>query len=127
MDVLGTVVNFVLVALTLAVIWFAWQTVRENRKATKAARDAVGSLRCVIGDLLEVSQRMATSAAIGAAAAEATVEAASKTIEIARDAHEAAERDRLVWQLRDVGQLVERIFWVAWTKESAVHDWECAE
>lgn len=52
MDVLGTVINCVLVVLTFAVVWFAWQTVREGRKATTAARDTVTA----VGNLLAVTQ-----------------------------------------------------------------------
>jgi len=38
MDVLSTVINYALLVLTAVVVWFAWQTVRESRKATKATR-----------------------------------------------------------------------------------------
>lgn len=59
MDVLGTVINCVLLVLTFAVVWFAWQTVRESRNATTAAQETVTA----IGKLLTVAQETAASSA----------------------------------------------------------------
>jgi hypothetical protein len=96
--VLGTVINCVLVVLTLAVVWFAWQTVREARNATTAARDTVTA----VGKLLAVAQETAASSA-------ASVEAARQTVEIAQATREADERHRQLEQLREVGRTVQRI------------------
>jgi hypothetical protein len=97
-DVLGTVINCVLVVLTFAVVWFAWQTVRESRKATTAAQETVTA----VGKLLAVAQETAASSA-------ASVEAARQTVEIAREARQADERHRQLEQLRVVGRTVQRI------------------
>jgi hypothetical protein len=97
-DVLGTVINCVLLVLTFAVVWFAWQTVRESRNATTAARETVTA----VGKLLAVAQETAASSA-------ASVEAARQTVEIARAARQADERHRQLEQLREVGRTVQRI------------------
>jgi len=104
-DVLGTVINCVLVVLTFAVVWFAWQTVRESRKATKAAGDTVTA----VGKLLAVAQETAESSAASVEAARQTVEIARETVEIARAARQADEHHRQVEQLREVGRTVQRI------------------
>src|SRR5579859_581445 len=97
-DVLGTVINCVLVVLTFAVVWFARQTVRESRKATTAAQETVTA----VGKLLAVAQETAASSA-------ASVETARQTVEIARAARQADERHRQLEQLREVGRTVQRI------------------
>ena len=121
MDVLGTVLNVVLVAATLIVVVFAGQTVRESRKATKAAQDTVDTVR----DLLGVARETSASSA-------AAVEAARETVELARSARAADERYRLLQQLREAGSLVQ----VCLTRARLAHGqdpgrgqptWRCAE
>lgn len=50
---------------------------------------------------------------------------------MARAAHEADERDRLVRQLRDIGQLVQSAYWKAAEENSRQApvkvDWQCVE
>lgn len=98
MDALGTVINCVLLVLTFAVVWFAWQTVKEGRKATTAARDTVSAVE----NLLTAAQETAASSA-------ASVEAARQTVEIAQAARQADERHRQLERLREVGRIVQRI------------------
>jgi len=121
MAVFNIVINVVLVVATLVVIWFARQTVTESRKATEAASDTVGAVR----DLLTVAQGTAASS-------EAAAEAARQTVETARAAHQVDERDRLVRQLRDIGQLVESAGYKASAEEEsrqgpARRDWLCVD
>jgi hypothetical protein len=98
MDVLGTVINAVLLVLTAAVVWFAWQTVKESREATGAAQKTVSAV-----------EELLTAAQETAAASAASVEAARQTVEIARAAREADERYRQLEHLRQIGQIVQRI------------------
>lgn len=120
----------VLVVLTAGVTWFAWQTVRESRKATAAVRDTVAeSTRAAeaargtvaaLKELLTVARDTAVSSAKSVEAAQQTVAAsrdlvtaARKTVDTGRAAHLADERDRKARQLRDIGQLAEALFWKA--------------
>jgi hypothetical protein len=113
----------VLVVLTAVVTWFAWQTVRESRKATAAIRETIAeSTRATeaVQSLLIVAKDTASSSAKSVAAAEQTVAASEKllaaareTIEVARAARASDEHDRKVRQLRDIGQLAESLFWKA--------------
>jgi hypothetical protein len=132
MDVFGTVVNAVLVVLTLAVILFAKQAVTESRKATKAAQDTVSAVK----DLLSVSRTMALSADQSAEAASRTVRASEElvehtreTLDIARVARMADEHNRQVRRLWDIAEVVERAF----EKAAAEADyrpqtgWSCTE
>src|SRR5260221_14334313 len=93
MALFNIVINVVLVVATLVVICFAWQTVTESRKATKTASDTVTRL----GDLLTVAHGTAEPS-------EAAAEAARQTVETARAAHQADERDRLGRHLGGHGQ-----------------------
>ena len=123
MNVFIVVVNVVLVAATLVVIWYARATVKEGHKATDAARETVDKSAEIvsgIADLLKVAEATAAASAEAAASAGQTVAAAQdlvvaarETIEVARAAHVADERDRKVRQLRDVGALAETLFWKA--------------
>lgn len=45
MTVFNVVINVALVVTTLVVIWYAKETVKESRKATKAAQDTVSCRR----------------------------------------------------------------------------------
>jgi hypothetical protein len=130
----------VLVVLTGVVTWFAWQTVRESRKATAAIRETVvESTRATeaVRSLLTVAKDTASSSANSVVAAEQTVaaakellEAARETIEVAQAAHASDEHDRKVRQLRDIGQLAESLFWKA-VKDAEVqlpqHGWRVIE
>jgi hypothetical protein len=91
MDVLSTVINCVLLALTAVVVLFAWLTVKESQKASKAARDTVAAME----KLLAVARDTAT-------ASEASAQAARETVEIARAARAADERYRQLEQLREI-------------------------
>jgi hypothetical protein len=112
-----------LVVLTAVVTWFAWQTVRESRKATTAIRETVTeSTKATeaIQSLLDVAKDTASWSAKSVAAAEQTVtaseelvRAARETIEVAQAARAADEHDRKVRQLRDIGQLAESRVWLA--------------
>jgi hypothetical protein len=60
MAVFNVVINVVLVAATLAVIWFASLAVRESRKATSAAEKTVtkaGEIVDAVRDLLAAAER----------------------------------------------------------------------
>ena len=120
----------VLVVMTGIVTWFGWQTVREGRKATAAAKEAVKESNraaeaaretvAAVRELLNVARDTASSSAKSLAAADRTVTAANElvaaareTIEVAERARAADERDRKVRQLRDIGQLAETLFWKA--------------
>ena len=85
MNVFIVVVNAVLVALTAAVVLFAWRTIGEAKRTTSA-----------LGDLL--------------AAAKDAGAAARETVVIAEAARAQAEFDERLRALLDVGELVERIF-----------------
>jgi hypothetical protein len=113
MDVLGLVINVVLVVLTLVVIWYARRTVMESRRATEAARGTITAVK----SLLSVARDQALSAAAAARATSETVDAlqdvvraARETVDVAALTHQADERDREIRRLRDIGELVERIF-----------------
>ncbi len=117
MDVLGTAVNFVLVALTLVVIWYARKAVRESREATEASRETVTAVRT----LLAVAQDTASSS-------QAAAEAARQTVEVAKVAREGDERARLERQLRDIGELAEQAFWKAAAEDGRRPTaWRCVE
>jgi hypothetical protein len=113
----------VLVVLTAVVTWFAWQTVRESRKATAAIKETViESTKATeaVQSLLTVAKDTASWSAKSVAAAEQTVAAsgellasARETIEVAQAARASDEHDRKVRQLRDIGQLAESLFWKA--------------
>lgn len=131
MDVLGLVINVVLVVLTLVVVWYAHSTVMESRHATEAARDTV----TVIESLLNVARDQAFSASQAADAAAETVSAvedvvraAQETVAVAALAHQADERDREIRRVRDIGELVERIFEKAAAAAGATRPaWRCIE
>lgn len=99
MTVFNVVINVALVVTTLVVIWYARETVKESRKATKAAQDTVTAMQT----LLATARDTATSSQAAAVAAQQTVEAAVS-------AHDADERDRMVRRLREIAELVERTF-----------------
>ena len=113
----------VLVVLTAVVTWFAWQTVRESRKATAAiketvvestkATEAVQSLLSVAKDTASWSAKSVAAAEQTVAASEELLTAARETIEVAQAARASDEHDRKVRQLRDIGQLAESLFWQA--------------
>lgn len=124
------VLTAVLVVLTGVVTWFAWQTVRESRKATAAiketvkesnkAADAARETVVAVRELLTVAKDTASSAARSLTAADQTVTAANElvvaarvTIEVAERARAADEHDRKVRRLRDIGQIAEALFWKA--------------
>jgi hypothetical protein len=90
--------NGALVAATFAVVWFAWQTVKESRAATAAERETVAELRT----LVEAARDTAASSA-------STLQAARETAEISRAAREADERHRQLEQLRGIHRLVVEI------------------
>jgi hypothetical protein len=131
MDVLGLVINVVLVMLTLVVIWYARRAVMESRHATEAARDTITA----IGSLLEIARDQAFSAAEAARATSETVNvmedvvrAARETVDLAALAHQADGRDREIRRLRDIGELVERIFEKAAAAAGATRQaWRCIE
>jgi hypothetical protein len=130
----------VLVVLTAVVTWFAWQTVRESRKATTAIREtvaestkateAVQSLLTVAKDTASSSAKAVVAAEQTVAAAEESLKAARETIEVAEAARASDEHDRKVRQLRDIGQLAEALFWKA-VRDSEVqplqHGWRMIE
>jgi hypothetical protein len=94
MDVLGTVINFVLLLLTAAVVLFAWQTVKESRKATKAARDtidAVGKLLEALEASVLAAQETVVEIKRASRASEDTLDATRNLLEVARDTAKASE------------------------------------
>jgi hypothetical protein len=139
MDVLGTLVNIVLVAMTLVVIWYARATVIESRKATAAAEKTVRKAGEIVGavrDLLEVARETASSSSAAAEASGQAVEAGlelvrvtRETVELAKAAREAEERALLERRLRDIGELVERAFAKAAAEDGArpMAGWRCVE
>ena len=117
MNVFIIAANAVLVALTLFVIVFARQTVMESRKATKAAQDTVSALENLLGVARDT-----------AASSEAAAVAARETVEAARGARAADERDRKVQRLRQIAELVERIFERAAAADGRTRPaWRCME
>lgn len=103
MNVFIIVANAILIALTLAVIVFAKQTVTESRKATSAARDT-------------------------AASSEAAATAARETVQAATAGRAADERDHKVRRLRQIAELVERIFEKAAAADGRTRPaWRCIE
>jgi len=139
MTVFTIVINVVLVAATLVVIWYAKNTVTESRKATDAARATVAAVEA----LQKVAKAQLSAADAAAQAAENAVtslddvssrllEVAQLThaaVEAAKAAHEADERDREIRRLREIGELVERIFEKA-ADETGYHSvggWRCME
>jgi hypothetical protein len=129
-----------LVVLTAVVTCFAWQTVRESRKATAAIKETVAeSTRATeaVQGLLSVAKDTASWSAKSVAAAEQTVAAskelltaARETIEVAQAARASDEHDRKVRQLRDIGQLAESVFWQAVRDATApprLHGWRTME
>jgi hypothetical protein len=139
MDITSLIINLVLIALTLLVIWYARQTVQESKKATEAARETVVAVK----DLLGVAQETATSSGAAAEGARQTVEAArelitvtqdlvavtQETIETAKAARRAEERAQLERRLRDMGELAESAFWKAAAEEGyqPLAGWRCIE
>jgi hypothetical protein len=117
MNVFIIVANAILIALTLAVIVFAKQTVTESRKATRAARDTVSALE----NLLAVALHTAASS-------EAAAKAARETVQAATAGRAADERDRKVRRLRQIAELVERIFEKAAAADGRTRPaWRCME
>jgi hypothetical protein len=117
MNVFIIVANAILIMLTLVVIVFAKQTVSESRNATKAERDTVSALE----GLLAIAQDTAASSRAAAVAARETVEAA-------RAARTADEHDRKVQRLRQIAELVERIFENAAAADERTRPaWRCME
>jgi hypothetical protein len=140
------VLTAVLVVLTGVVTWFAWQTVRESRKATAAIRDTVAesakaagaardtvagvqNLLTVARDTAASSEKSVAAAEQSVAAAEQLVTAARETIEVARAARAADGYDRKVRQLRDIGQIAESLFWraVRGLRSQAAPAWVAAD
>lgn len=129
-----------LVVLTTVVTWFAWQTVRESRKATAAiketvtestkATEAVQSLLSVARDTAAWSAKSVAAAEQTVAASEELLRAARETIAVAQAARASDEHDRKVRQLRDIGQLAESMFWQAVrdaTMPPQLHGWRTME
>jgi hypothetical protein len=117
MNVFIIAANAVLISLTLVVIVFAKQTVTESRKATQAARDTASALE----NLLAVAQATAASS-------ESAARAARETVDAAREARVAEERDRKVQRLRQIAELVERIFEQAAAADGRTRPaWRCME
>jgi HD-GYP domain-containing protein (c-di-GMP phosphodiesterase class II) len=133
MDVTGTVINCALLLLTAAVVLFAWQTVRESRKATKAAQDTVAAMEKLLTaseastqaaretveeskettraaqDTVAAVEKLLAVARDTATASEASARAARETVEITDAAQEADRRYRQLGQLREIGRSVQRI------------------
>jgi hypothetical protein len=110
----NTVINIVLVVATIAVVWFAWQTVEEARKATKEESNAVTELKALV---TEVQNLVATAQETAASSAN-SVEAARETVKLSRDAavmsrlwQQANALDRRRERVERIGELVERLFW----------------
>jgi len=80
-DDLPNILSVASIALTAVVVWFAWQTVREARRATAEEQNAVAEL-------------------------ESLVAAAQQTADIAATAQAADWRHRQLEQLRAIGRLV---------------------
>ena len=117
MNVFNVIINVALVVTTLAVIWYARQTVEESRKATKAAQETVTAVEALLG----VAQDTAASS-------QAAANAARQTVETATAAHRADERGRSVPRLREIGELVERTFEkAAAAAEYRRPAWRCIE
>lgn len=129
-DILGALT----VLATLLVIWFAWQTVREARKATGEERNAVSELRSLVQttrSLVEQARSAEAEADRRARdAADRAEAAAAAAAERDREASErAAARDREVFltrrweQVLQVGQVVEDMFWrVAPFRDKPAHE-----
>jgi hypothetical protein len=130
----------VLVILTTVVTWFAWQTVRESRKATAAIKETVAEstkateaaerLLSVAKDTASWSEKSVAAAEQTVAASEELLTAARETIEVAQAARASDEHDRKVRQLRDIGQLAESLFWKAVrdaTVPPRLHGWRTIE
>lgn len=81
MNAFTIVINIILAALTAAVIYFAWQTVRESRKATSALHSVTGELKQLLG----VTQATVTAAEATAAATRDTARATQDTTAATRE------------------------------------------
>lgn len=131
MDMVSLVINVTLVALTLIVIWYARGAVTESRRATEAAKETITAIESLLG----VARDQAFSAAEAARATSETVNAvedvvraARETVDIAGLSHLADERDREIRRVRDIGELVERIFEKAAAAAGATRPaWRCIE
>jgi methyl-accepting chemotaxis protein len=151
-NLLNTILTIVLVAAALVTVWFARQAARDGHDAATAAegtvtkageiaeatRNTVSELqrlaehsRDTVGELRRVAT--ATSGTVEelervAAQLEQVAEHARHTVELAREAAAASERDRKMRQLRDIAGLIETIFWKAAEQAGrAPTQWRCAE
>jgi hypothetical protein len=101
------------------VVWFAWQTVKESRKATNAEREAVAELKTLVQAAKEATDaERETLAVLGtlvqaakdtAASSETTMRAARETAEISQAALDADRRYRQLDQLRAIHRLVQDV------------------
>jgi hypothetical protein len=122
---LPNLLSAVSIALTLAVIWFAWQTVSEAMRTTTEERNAVAELK-TLGQAQ--ADTVAELRSLVQASAESLGQARNAAREADRRALGAAERDQAAAEravARDqeaflerqyervlaVGQLVEEMFW----------------
>lgn len=110
----NTVINIVLVVATIAVVWFAWQTVQEARKATTEEHNAVTELQKLVTQV----QKLVATAQETASSSASSVEAAGETVKLSRDAAEmsrlwqqANALDRRRERVERIGEMVERLFW----------------
>jgi hypothetical protein len=87
---------------TVAAVVFAWRAAVSAREANRYARETAQAA--------EEANTLARQTTVVSREASAY---ARQTVEATRAAHEAHERDRRLEELREIGRLVESIFWAA--------------
>jgi hypothetical protein len=95
---LPNILGILTVLATLVVIWFAWQTVKEARKATTEERNAVGELQALVTKVGDLSRSTAQ-----------LVEATRRTAELTAEARDNDQGRSRVGQLREMLALVDQI------------------
>jgi hypothetical protein len=144
MNTFVVVAAVISIALTLVVIFFAWRTVREAKKAGEATEKAVTALNGLLTVTGKTAELMAQSADAAARTVTAlkdlltvtektaelmaqSAEAAHETATIAKAARDQAEYDRKLRALMEVEELTERIFQQASVVVPAsTPNWRCA-
>jgi hypothetical protein len=100
LSVIGTVA-------AVAAVFFAWRAAVGAREANRYARETA-----------KAAQEANTYARQTAEISKEASAYARETVEVTRAAHEAGTRDRRLEEMREIGRLVERIFWNAETGRS---------
>jgi hypothetical protein len=97
-DGLPNVLSAVSIALTMVVIFFAWRTVAEAKRATAEERKTVGELTKLLDAVCQLR-----------ASSEVALKAAERTVELAAEARNAEQRNSQVALLRQLLKIVEEI------------------